>query len=204
LAGTITGFKNPHSTKPIDNFQCSLYNREDQEKLQSGSIVISSFTPSIVKVELSSSSNVIGSKNNLLQIHVTPYTTLTANGLVILKVPVYYEDAGMDYMFSGRTIEDCINSLGGVTRCEFSPRNMQLEILYFFTSGKDSSEEVVFTVPTFNNPVVSEMEGFVLEILDNSEYVISKTLFDITISGIDHYAEFESYDFNYVDYSNSG
>ena len=104
---------------------------------------------------------------------------------MILKIPEYYAEAGMDYMFSGRIIDDCLNSLGGITRCEFSPRNMQLELEYFFTSGKDMSEEVIFTVPTFNNPVVNEMEGFELEILDDEEYLISMTLFDITISGID-------------------
>jgi hypothetical protein len=66
------------------------------------------------------------------------------------------------------------------------------------------SQEVIFTVPTFNNPVVSNMEGFNVEILDNEEYVISKTLFEVTMSGIDQYAIFEDFDYNYVDYSNSG
>ena len=46
------------------------------------------------------------------------------------------------------------------------------------------SEEVKFTVPTFNNPVVNDMEGFELEIRDKEEYLISKTLFDIKMSGI--------------------
>jgi hypothetical protein len=204
LAGKISGFKNPHSTKPIEDFLCSLYTREHQEKFNSGSVTIASFTPSFVDVELSSSSNVIGKKDNELQIKVTPYTTLTAAGLVILKVPEYYQEAGMDYMFSGIMIEDCLNSLGGINRCQFSPRNMQLEIEYFFTSGKDMSEQVIFTVPTFNNPVINEMHGFNLEILDKDEYLISKTIFEIVISGIDQYAVFEEYDFNYVDYSNSG
>lgn len=84
----------------------------------------------------------IGSKDNILTIHVTPQTTLTAFGIVILKVPEYYEGAGQDTLFSGKVIEDCLNSLGGVTRCEFSSRNMQLELEYFFTSGDDMSEEV--------------------------------------------------------------
>lgn len=48
------------------------------------------------------------------------------------------------------------------------------------------------------------MDGFVLEILDEDEFVISRTLFDISIAGIDQYVVFEEYDFNYVDYSNSG
>jgi hypothetical protein len=155
-------------------------------------------------VALTSSSNVIGQKNNLLKISVNPHTTLTKTGLVILKVPEYYVGAGMDYMFSGGIIEDCLNSLGGVTRCEFSPRNMQLELEYFFVSGKDMSQEVIFTVPTFNNPVVNNMEGFKVDILDKDEYPISKTLLEVTMSGIDQYATFEEYDFNYVDYSNSG
>ena len=47
------------------------------------------------------------------------------------------------------------------------------------------AEEVKFQVPTFNNPVINDMEGFVLEILDTDEYLISRTLFDITITGID-------------------
>ena len=81
---------------------------------------------------------------------------------------------------------------------------MQLELEYFFSSGDDMSEEVKFQVPTFNNPVINDMEGFVLEILDTDEYLISRTLFDITITGIDQYAVFEEYDFNYIDYSNSG
>mgnify|MGYP001139627907 CR=1 FL=1 len=81
---------------------------------------------------------------------------------------------------------------------------MQLELEYFFSSGDDMSEEVKFQVPTFNNPVINDMEGFVLEILDTDEYLISRTLFDITITGIDQYAVFDEYDFNYIDYSNSG
>lgn len=59
-------------------------------------------------------------------------------------------------------------------------------------------------MPSFNNPVVNKMDGFVLEILDEDEFVISRTLFDISIAGIDQYVVFEEYDFNYVDYSNSG
>lgn len=101
----------------------------------------------MIDVSLHTSSNVIGAQNVDLTISITPETALTADGHVILTVPEYYEDATNDYMFNGRDIEDCENSLGGVVNCTFTSRLMQLEIIYFFSSRQSESQPVVFTVP---------------------------------------------------------
>ena len=93
----------------------------------------------MIDVSLFSSSNVIGDQNIDLTISITPETALTADGLVILTVPEYYDDATSDYMFGEKDIVGCDNSLGGVTSCTFSERLMQLEIVYFFTSREDES-----------------------------------------------------------------
>jgi hypothetical protein len=81
---------------------------------------------------------------------------------------------------------------------------MQLEIVYFFSSREDESQEVVFTIPAFNNPIVNGMGGFRVEVLDSEEYAIAATLTDATIDGVTQHATFDSYEFDFIDIPNSG
>jgi hypothetical protein len=138
----------------------------------------------MIDVSLHTSSNVIGAQNVDLTISITPETALTADGHVILTIPEYYLDASNDFMFNGREIEDCRNSLGGVVNCTFTSRLMQLEIVYFFASRQSEYQPVVFTVPQFNNPIVNGMGGFEVLVLDSEAYEIAETLVDLEIGGI--------------------
>jgi hypothetical protein len=158
----------------------------------------------MIDVSLHSSSTVIGASDVELTITMTPETALTADGLVILTVPEYYVDSNNDFMFSGREIEGCTNSLGGVTNCTFTSRLMQLEIIYFFSSREDESGPVVFTVPSFNNPIINGMGGFKILVLDQEEYEIGETLMELQIGGITEHAPFASHAFDYIDTPNSG
>ena len=100
LHGTISNFINPQSTKPIENFQCLLFDKDQQEKLTSGSLELNLFRSSMIDVNLFTSSNVIGAQNVDLTITITPETALTAQGHVILTIPEYYVDATNDFMFN--------------------------------------------------------------------------------------------------------
>jgi hypothetical protein len=71
------------------------------------------------------------------------------------------------------------------------------------TSKKDDDSEIIFFVSKFNNPIVEDQKGFVLEIMDEEENLIAE-LNDTPMEGITVPATFDTYDFNYVDLKNSG
>ena len=78
-----------------------------------------------------------------------------------------------------------------------------MTIRYELTAKQDTEEPIVFFISKFNNPIVEDQKGFVLEIMDEEENLIAE-LNDTPMEGITTPATFDTYDFNYVDLRNSG
>lgn len=62
IQGSVSNFINPSSIKQIFNIQASLYNKRKHLLIQDSSLALRSFVPANLKVELISSSPIIGDK----------------------------------------------------------------------------------------------------------------------------------------------
>jgi len=111
---------NPHSIKSISNIECQLFTRRDKLKVVSTNLGLYSFTAADIGVDLSSSSNVYGDQNVVLNIKLTPYTAIPAVGYLVMDIPKYYEGAGQDFMFMQSEIDPCELTSGYVTECLFN------------------------------------------------------------------------------------
>ena len=49
---------------------------------------------------------------------------------------------------------------------------------------QDRSQEIEFHIGNFKNPITESMGGFSLQITDADEYAITRSLNDVTISGM--------------------
>lgn len=49
---------------------------------------------------------------------------------------------------------------------------------------QDRSQEIEFRIGNFKNPITESMGGFSLQITDAEEYTITRSLNDVTISGM--------------------
>ena len=148
---------------------------------------LTGFEPTALDVTMSSSSSVVGAKNETLTVAVGA-DILTNEGYVILHVPEYYVGAGQDYMISSELPTPCTCSHGKVLSCEFNKRQRELTIHYRF-SKQAIPDEVEYQIGSFNNPIVEGATTFKVEALDEEKWEIGKAE-DVTIRGIKDAASF--------------
>lgn len=203
LEGNITNFVNPSSIKQMNYLHIGLYSKRRVLLLQDANLSLKSFVPASCKVTLSSSSNVIGDKDQLIKITIEPTTEMKATGIVVLTVPEYYIGAGQDALITAPRPEPCSSKDALISTCKFNTRRRQLTIGYQFKNGEDRTEPSTFEVGQFNNPIVQDQDGFFVEIMDDFEFTVALSD-SLVLSGITEPVDFESYDFNFVDTAASG
>ena len=189
--------------RQVNTIKARLYSSDNELLVQDMSLTLLQFKASNLPVELTSSSNVVGEKGNVLTISIQPESEMSAVGFVILHIPEYYPDAGLDMMIDASDPDPCSSQQATIVSCKFSTRLSQLEIYYRFKDNAPSTSLTEFKVGQFNNPIETSKGGFFLETLDKEEYLVAETD-ELFLSGINKSALFKSWDFNYVDTAASG
>ena len=134
ITGSVTPFVNPKSNRMQSNIQIALYNTFGEQRFLTYIGSLSSFETASLTASLSSSSNVVGDDQAILQIDIEPETTMVASGQVVVRFPDYYENAGSDQMIA-ETDPSCSSDTLEITDCEFAPASRQLSIYYETSDG---------------------------------------------------------------------
>ena len=77
IKGMISNFINPLSIKQVSGIQATLFKSTNEKEAIASGLTLSIFQPSILQVQLSSSSKVVGLQNVVLAVEVTPWTYFT-------------------------------------------------------------------------------------------------------------------------------
>lgn len=203
IKGSVSKFSNPPSIRPQTNIQITLYDSNNEARLITYIGDLTSFEPGGLEISLSSSSNIIGDNNAVLNLGVVPETFLVAAGTIVVNFPQYYKDAGSDQMISVTT-PSC--SADGVTinECLFNSASRSLTITYEMNSGSAFAGLKTFQIRNFKNPVNSEEKrGFSAITTDEFSYTVGESG-EVSLPAVTEPTQFKNVQFLFDDTNSVG